>query len=146
MTAICRIPILEGHEIPKLDCTLENGYLIVHVPVNTPIFDANELCCYPRCRQLTTTGIHMQKVQYCDDHVKYSRLMQKKNYANRQHKVPAGLCVRHGCCNQRAPNKRRPGLGRCCAEHAALCNERAKQAYRNTKSEESKQSVQFVSL
>ena len=133
MTSICRIPIQEGHPLPKLDCIVKGGFWIVQVPTDTPILESNDLCSYPRCRQRTTTGTHMQRVQYCDEHVKYSREMQKKNYANGQRKIDAGLCVRHGCRNQRAPNKKRSGLGRCCAEHAALCNEKAKIAYRNNK-------------
>ena len=136
MTAICRIPIQEGHALPEIDYIVEDGYMVVHVPADTPISDSNELCHYPRCRKRTTLGIHMQQVQYCEEHVQYSRLMQKKNYANGQRKMDAGLCVRHGCKNSRGPNKRRPGLGRCCVEHAAICNEKAKLAYRNNKCEE----------
>ena len=131
MTAICRIPVLENNVLPKLDCTVEDGYMIVYVPTGTPVFDTNELCHYPRCRKQVTIGTHLQRLQYCFEHSEYSRKMQKQNYANRKRKMDAGICVRHGCFNSRAPNKRRPGLGRCCEEHAAMSAAKAKMAYRN---------------
>lgn len=135
-TAVCRILIQAGHALPELGFTVQDGYMIIHVPEGTPIVDTHELCNYTACRKPTTIGIHMQRVRYCDEHAAYSRSMQKKNYANGQRKVDAGFCVRHGCRNPRAQNKRQSGLGRCCVEHAVLANKKAKLAYRNNKSEE----------
>jgi hypothetical protein len=136
MTAVCRIPIQQGQPLPKVGFTIEGGYMIVHVPQDTAILDTEDLCNYPRCRQRTTTGVNMQRVQYCGEHVAYSRLMQKRNYASGQRKIGTGLCVRYGCRNPRTKNKRRSGLGRCCVEHAAEVNKKAKLAYRNRHPEE----------
>ena len=132
MTTVCRIPIEEGAALPELDYIIEAGYMLVRVPADAPILDSNDLCHYPRCRKRTAVGTHCQMLQYCDDHSKYSRTMQKRNYANGQRKIESGLCVRHGCQNERAPNKRRPGqLGRCCIYHAAMSNDKAKKNYRD---------------
>ena len=130
MTTVCRIPIEDGKDIPRLDFITQDGYIHVRVPNDTQILDSDELCKYPRCRKRTAVGTHCQKLQYCEDHSSYSRTMQRRNYANGQRKIESGLCVRHGCQNQRAPHKRKPGqLGRCCIYHAAMSNDKAKKNY-----------------
>lgn len=133
MAALCRIPLLDNNILPKLDYTIQDGYMIVRVPVGTPVYDTDELCRYQRCRNLVTTGAHEQALQYCNEHAEYSRKMQKQNYENRKRKMEAGYCVRHGCFNPRAPTKRSSGFGRCCLEHAAQSAAKAKLMYRKNK-------------
>jgi hypothetical protein len=135
MTSICRIPLQPNHAPPKLDCIIQDGYMIVQVPLNTPIFDTTDLCQYPCCRMHVASSMRSQnRLQYCDDHAQYARRMQKMNYKRQSEKIESGLCARRDCNNTRAPNKKKPGvLGRCCIEHAKQCNTRAKLSYQRRK-------------
>jgi hypothetical protein len=135
MTAICRIYLQPNHAPPKLDYIIQDDYMIVQVPPNTPIFDTTDLCQYPCCRQHVATGMHSQKrLHYCDEHSQYARRMQKINYRRQSEKIKTGLCARRDCTNRRAPNKKKLGtMGRCCTEHARQSNERAKLSYQRRK-------------
>ena len=104
--------IQEGHALPKIDCIVEDGYMIVHVPADTPIFDSNELCHYPRCRKRTTLGIHMQQVQYCEEHVQYSRLMQRRTMQMDNEKgIPVSVFVTAAKIRERQINEDRDSVG-----------------------------------
>ena len=136
MTSICRIPLQPNHAPPKLDCTIHDGYMIVQVPLGTPIFDTADLCRYPGCRKRVAIGLSREtKLQYCDGHAQYARDMQRKNYARQQDKIKnTGLCAQRNCNTPRKPNSKKKGaLGRFCVEHARLSNERAKKSYRKRK-------------
>jgi hypothetical protein len=135
MTVVCRIPLQNGTApLPSLECTVENGCMVVRAPPELTILDTDDLCQYTGCRMKVSTGKSGQRLTYCAKHSEYSRRMQKENYARQKLRNMSGLCARRDCNKPRSENKHKPGsLGRLCADHANELNQRSKHAYHRHK-------------
>ena len=135
MTEVCRVPLLNGRDVPSMRCIIQDGCAIFQVNTDMPIYDS--LCSYPKCRRPVGQSRYgcKARMRHCDQHAENARIQAKRNYIEKREKLARGLCAKHGCMKARSPHKRNSSkLGRYCEEHAKVANDRAKAFYKENKS------------